>query len=192
MMSEHYLREAILFLVDPCLGFYILIVLFRFLFQLTSAQVNNPISQFILKLSNPPLYIIQRVIPTTGSVNLAAILLLILLTSAQISVITLLTGNIPQLSGVVVLGIAKLLKLIIYVMIYSLFARAILSWFNTIRYKYLEILLYSFTEPILKRTRKFLPKTISIDISPIIVFIFLMLVMKLVVQPLTDLGNLIL
>ncbi|MBT7965516.1 MAG: YggT family protein, partial [Proteobacteria bacterium] len=50
-----YISDAGLFLFDTILGFYVLIVMLRFLLQLTKADFYNPISQFIVKVSNPPL-----------------------------------------------------------------------------------------------------------------------------------------
>ena len=54
-MTGGYFADAGLFLVDTVLGLYILIVLLRFLFQLAGADFYNPLSQFIVKASNPPL-----------------------------------------------------------------------------------------------------------------------------------------
>ena len=53
-------------------------------------------------------------------------------------------------------------------------------------------LLGSFTEPLLAPARRLLPTTGGLDLSPIIVFLGLMLILKLVVQPLLDLGRILL
>ena len=50
-----YFSDAALFLVDTILGIYILLVLLRFLLQLVRADFYNPISQFIVRVTNPPL-----------------------------------------------------------------------------------------------------------------------------------------
>ncbi len=52
-------------------------------------------------------------------------------------------------------------------------------------------LLGSFTEPLLAPARRLLPATGGLDLSPIIVFIALMLVLKLLVQPLLDVGRML-
>jgi YggT family protein len=49
----NYLSDTGLFLIDTILGFFILIVMFRFLLQMTRADFYNPLSQFIVKASNP-------------------------------------------------------------------------------------------------------------------------------------------
>ena len=188
-MSGGYFSDAGLFLVDTVLGLYIVIVLLRFLFQLTNVDFYNPISQFIVKASNLPLSRLRRVVPGLWGIDFAAVVLLIVLEGARISITALLIGRTPQLAGVLVLSIAKLVKLAVYVMVFSIFMRALLSWISTGRSLPMLQLLYSFTEPLMAPARRILPTTIGLDLSPIIVFIALMLILKLLVQPLLDLGR---
>jgi len=191
-MLSGYFSDAGLFLVDTVLGLYILIVLLRLLFQLTGADFYNPISQFIVKASNPLLSRLRRVVPGLWGIDFASIALLIVLEGTRISVTALLVGRSPQLAGVLVLSIAELLKLAVYVMVFSIFIRALLSWISMGRSHSMLLLLFSFTEPLMARARRILPTTHGIDLSPIIVFIVLMLVLKLLVNPLRDFGRLIL
>ena len=191
-MSGGYFSDAGLFLVDTVLGLYILIVLLRFLFQLTGVDFYNPISQFIVKTSNPPLRHLRRVVPGLWGIDFAAVVLLIVLEGARIGVTALLIGRTPQLAGVLVLSIAELLKLAVYVMVFSIFIRALLSWISMGRSHPILLLLYSFTEPLMAPARRILPATSGLDLSPIIVFIVLMLVLKLLIQPMLDLGRILL
>ena len=190
-MSGSYFINAGLFLVDTVLGLYILIILLRFLFQLTGADFYNPISQFIVKASNPPLRHLRRVMPRLWGIDFATIILLVVLEGARINVTALLLGHSPHLVGVVVLSIAELLKLTVYVMVFSIFIRALLSWFSMGKFNPMLKLLYSFTEPMMAPTRRILPTTSGIDFSTIVVFIILMLILNLLVQPLLDFGRLL-
>jgi YggT family protein len=190
-MSGGYFSDAGLFLVDTVLGLYILIVLLRFLFQLTGVDFYNPISQFIVKASNPPLRRLRRVVPGLWGIDFSAVVLLIVLEGARIGVTALLIGRTPQLAGVLILSIAELFKLAVYIMVFSIFIRALLSWISTGRSHSVLQLLYSFTEPLMAPARRILPASSSLDLSPIIVFIVLMLILKLLVQPLLDLGRIL-
>lgn len=191
-MSGNYFQDASLFLVDTILGLYTLIVLLRFLFQLTRADFYNPVSQLIVKLSNPPVAFVRRIVPGFWGVDFASIVLLIGLEGTRIGLITLLIGHTPNFMGILVLSIAELLKLSIYVVVFSLFLRAVLSWINIGSKHTMLRLLYSFTSPLMAPARRILPATGGLDLSPILVFIVLMLVLKLLVQPLLDLGQLML
>ena len=189
MMMRPYFSDAGLFLIDTVLGFYILIVMLRFLLQLTRADFYNPISQFVVKVTNPPLTRLRRVIPGFWGIDLAAVVLLIALESSRLALVTILLGHSAAPLGVVILSVAELLKLAAYVVIFSIFIRAVMSWFSSGHGHPMTRLLGSFTEPILRPARRLIPSTGGLDLSPLIVFIALMLFLKIVVQALLDLGR---
>jgi YggT family protein len=90
---------------------------------------------------------------------------------------------------VLILSIGELLKLAVYVVVFSIFVRALLSWVSSGTRNPMARLLGSFTEPLLAPARRLLPATGGLDLSPIIVFMALMLGLKLIVQPLLDMGR---
>ncbi len=49
-------------------------------------------------------------------------------------------------------------------------------------------LLYDITEPVMEPARRLIPPIAALDISPILVFIFLYLTLMLIVQPILDFG----
>jgi YggT family protein len=191
-MAGGYFSDASLFLVDTALGLYTLIVLLRFLLQLTRADFYNPLSQFIVKATNPPLVRLRQIVPGLWGIDLAAVILLVILEGLRLGLTALLLGHTPHFAGVVVLSIAELLKLTVYVIVFSIFVRALLSWVSGRVHHPMAKLLSSFTEPLLAPARRLLPATGGLDLSPIIVFIALMLVLKLLVQPLLDAGRMLL
>ena len=188
-MAGGYFADAGLFLVDTVLGIYILIVLLRFLFQLVRADFYNPLSQFIVKASNPPLARLHQLIPSLWGIDLGAIVLLLILEGLRLALTTLMLGHTPRVSGVLILSIGELLKLAVYVVVFSIFVRALLSWVSSGAHNPMARLLGSFTEPLLAPARRLLPATGGLDLSPIIVFMVLMLGLKLIVQPLLDMGR---
>jgi YggT family protein len=188
-MAGGYFADAGLFLVDTVLGLYILIVLLRFLFQLAGADFYNPLSQFIVKASNPPLARLHKLIPSLWGVDLGAIVLLLTLEGLKLALTALMLGHTPRVSGVLILSIGELLKLAVYVVVFSIFVRALLSWVSSGAHNPMARLLGSFTEPLLAPARRLLPATGGLDLSPIIVFMALMLGLKLIIQPLLDMGR---
>ena len=188
-MAGGYFADAGLFLVDTVLGIYILIVLLRFLFQLVRVDFYNPLSQFIVKASNPPLARLHQLIPSLWGVDLGAIVLLLILEGLRLALTTLMLGHTPRMSGVLILSIGELLKLAVYVVVFSIFVRALLSWVSSGANHPMARLLGSFTEPLLAPARRLLPATGGLDLSPIILFIILTLILKLIVNPLLDFGR---
>ena len=188
-MAGGYFADAGLFLVDTVLGLYILIVLLRFLFQLVRVDFYNPLSQFIVKASNPPLARLHKLIPSLWGIDLGAIVLLLFLEGLRLALTALMLGHTPRVSGVLILSIGELLKLAVYVVVFSIFVRALLSWVSSGANHPMARLLGSFTEPLLAPARRLLPATGGLDLSPIILFIILTLILKLIVNPLLDLGR---
>jgi YggT family protein len=189
MMRTDYASDTGIFLIDTVIGLYTLVVMLRFLFQLTGADFYNPISQTVVKLSNPPLVRLRRVVPSLPGIDTAAVVLLLILEMCRIAGINLLSGHSPAIIGLVLLSVGELLKLAIYIIIFSIFIRAMLSWFSGAGYTPVLRLMHTFTEPVLKIFRRLLPVTGGLDFSPIAVFIVFMVVLKIVVQPLLDFGR---
>ena len=189
-MGSGYANNAGGFLVNMFVGLYVLVVLLRYLLQLTQADFYNPVSQFLVKATNPPLAWLRRLIPSFGALDAPTLILLLCLQILEIGLKTFLLGYSPTLLGLVTSAVGVLLKMAIYILVTALFARAIMSWFTDAGYPPLAKLVYTFTEPVLRPAQRILPSSAGIDLSPIAVFIALMLVMKLIVQPLLDFGGL--
>ncbi|PWS15420.1 YggT family protein, partial [Klebsiella pneumoniae] len=83
-MSGNYIQNAAVYLIELLYGLYILIVLVRFLLQTARANFYNPISQFVVKATNPLLVPLRRIIPGYGGVDIAALVLLYLLQAIKI------------------------------------------------------------------------------------------------------------
>ena len=189
-MGSGYANNAGVFLVNMFVGLYVLVVLLRYLLQLTQADFYNPVSQFLVKATNPPLAWLRRLIPSFGALDAPTLILLLCLQMLEIGLKSFLLGYSPTLLGLVTSAVGVLLKMAIYILVTALFARAIMSWFTGAGYPPLAKLVYTFTEPVLRPAQRILPSSAGIDLSPIAVIIALMLVMKLIVQPLLDFGGL--
>lgn len=186
-----YFTEAGVFLIQFIFGFYILAVLLRFLLQLVRADFYNPISQFLVALSNPPLRPLRRLIPGLWGIDMASILLLLMLTGLQWLLIYLLTTHTyPALLGLAVYSLADLLKLTLYVYYGALFIRIIVSWINPYTQQNPALnLVVRLTEPLMRPARQLLPAMGGIDFSPMLVFLALGLAQILILQPLLMLGQ---
>lgn len=188
-----YFGNAGTFLVQVLFGIYILMVMLRFLFQWVRADFYNPISQAIVKITNPPLRPLRRLIPGLFGIDLSSLFLLIVLQTVELWLIASMrvgTLFIPPL-GLLVLAVAQLVQLGVYVFLFSLIIQIVISWINP-QGAYGNPafnLMYSLTEPLLRPARRMLPPMGGLDLSPILVFVGLQLVLFLVVAPLKDLAG---
>jgi YggT family protein len=190
MMGGGYFSEAIRFLITVVFDLYILAVMLRFLLQLVRADFYNPISQFLVTVTNPPLRPLRRFIPGYRGVDLASVVLMLLLKAVEIALISLaIYGRVPGIAGLFIISFAELLNLIIYIFIFAILIQVIISWVNPGAYNPATVLLYRLTEPLLRPARRLLPPISGLDLSPLLVFIVLQLTIILIIKPLIHLGG---
>lgn len=184
------ISEALLFLVKTAFDLYLVAVTLRFLLQLFRADFYNPVSQFLVKITNPPLKGLRRIIPGFGGTDWSSLVLMLILKAVQIVLLALIaTGRIPALHGLLVLSVAQLLNLVIYIFIIAILIQVVLSWVNPGAYNPATVILHYLTEPLLRPARQLIPPVGGIDLSPIAVFIFLQLTIILIIRPLEQAGR---
>jgi len=184
-----YLIQAAVTLVQFIIGIYLVIVLLRFLLQQVHADFYNPVSQAIVKLTNPPLRLLRRIIPGYAGIDWPSLVLILVLQVLEICLVSFLVlGKIPGPVGLLVLSIASIIRLCFFLYIALIFVGVIISWINPGAYNPVTILIYQLTEPLLQPVRRRLPGTGGLDWSPMVVLLLLYLGITLIVAPLQDLG----
>ncbi|AQZ32021.1 MULTISPECIES: YggT family protein [Pseudomonadaceae] len=177
------LIEALIYIIQTLGSLYLLIVLLRFILQLVRADFYNPLSQFIVKATQPLLTPLRRVIPGFAGLDLASLVLAILV-QLLLMVITLtlmgynVGGFILQLLVWSLIGVTSLfLKVFFFALIISV----ILSWVAPGSYNPGAQLVNQICEPLLAPFRKLLPNLGGLDISPIFAFITINLIDRFVI-----------
>ncbi len=183
-MDSSYLTNPIVFLVHTLFGLYILAVMLRFLLQLVRADFYNPVSQFLVKVTNPPLKPLRRIIPGLGGIDLSSIVLAWLLKTLELLIIISLGTGTANLIAPFIWAIPELVELLINIYLFGIFIQVILSWVNPGSYNPAVSLLYSLTGPLMRPAQKILPPTGGIDLSPMLVIIGLILLKMLLLPPL--------
>jgi YggT family protein len=190
-MGSNYMTDPVIFLIDTIVSLYILAVVIRFLFQWVRADFYNPISQFLVKITHPPLKLLRRFIPSVGKIDTSSIVLALGIQMVADFSILMLKGVMVSIPSLVVLSFTQLVTLLLNVFIFAIFARAILSWFDPGNYNPASSLLQSITEPLLSLCRKIIPDLGGIDLSPLAALVFLQLAKMMVLPPLNELASLI-
>ena len=166
--------EIFAYLVQTFLSLYMLAMLLRFLLQLVKADFYNPISQFLVKATNPLVIPLRKVIPGLGGIDLATLLLTLALQMASIVAIMLLNGlGFPNPLLLLVWSCLGVLGLLVNIYFFALLAMIILSWIAPGSSNPAVYLLYQITEPVMAPVRKILPPMGGLDFSPIVVFILI-------------------
>jgi YggT family protein len=183
------LGDALNFLIRTLFELYIVVVALRFLLQWVRADFYNPLSQFLVRATNPLLRPLRRIIPGYGGMDLASVVLMLLLKAAEICILGLVVaGRIPAPLGLLVLSLAEILRLVIYIFMFAIIIQVVLSWVNPGAYNPATVLIYRLTEPLLEPARRLIPPMGGLDFSPLVVLILLQLTIILVVRPLLQFG----
>lgn len=190
-MGSTYMSDPIIFLIDTLFSLYILAVLLRFLLQWCGADFYNPISQFLVKVTHPPLKILRRFVPSIGKIDTSSLVLLLTLQMLDIFSVWLLRGVSFSIGGLMIASITELIELLINVLVFAVFGRALLSWINPGAFNAAESILATLTEPLLNIIRKVIPDLGGIDLSPLAALLLLQLAKMVILPPLHELASLI-
>ena len=167
-------NEILGYLVQTFLSLYLVAMLLRFLLQLVRADFYNPISQFLVKVTNPLVIPLRRAIPGYGGIDLASLLLALMLQLAGIATLLLLNGlGLPGIFLLLVWSVLGVIGLLVNIYFFALLAMIILSWVAAGSRHPAIYLLYQITEPVMAPVRKLLPPMGGLDFSPILVFILI-------------------
>ena len=176
-------QDSFSFLIHSVFQLYMLLVLLRFLFQLTRVDFRNPIVSPIVSLTQPPLAWLRRFVPGLFGIDLSAIVLFLFLGIVERFLLGLIAGDMVSALGAVIWAFAKLLDMSIWIFIIAIIVHAVLSWFTQQRANPLSILTAQLTWPLVRPVRNLLPAMGGIDFSPIIVLIALNFLQKLFISP---------
>ncbi len=159
-------------LVQTLFSLYLGVVILRLLLQLARADFYNPISQAMVKATNPLLLPLRRVIPPVGKVDTASLVLaLIVQMIAMVSILLLFGAGLPNIVTLLGWSVIGCVALTVNIYFFAIIINIILSWVAPGSYHPAAVLLYQLTEPVMQPFRKLIPPMGGIDLSPIMVFL---------------------
>lgn len=166
--------DAGTFLIQSAATIYLVIVLLRFLLQLSRADFYNPVSQFTHKATLPLLSPLRRLVPPLRNIDFASLVLALLIQWLAIQLTASLNGN-PLLNVFYVLwwGVLGIVSMLLNIYIYGLLAAIILSWVAPQNPHPAIGLLWQLMEPIMAPFRRIVPSLGGLDLSPILIFLVL-------------------
>lgn len=168
------LNEIFAYLLQTFLSLYLVAMLLRFLLQLVRADFYNPISQFLVKITNPLIVPLRRLIPGFAGMDIASLVLAVALQLAGIVVLLMMHGlGLPGIVQLLLWSMLGVISLLVNIYFFALLAMIILSWVAPGSRHPAIYLLHQITEPVMAPVRKLLPPMGGLDFSPILVFILI-------------------
>lgn len=162
------------FLIHILFTSYIYAVIIRMLLGLTRADFYNPFSQFILTITNPVLKPLRKLLPSVGSVETSAIVLIVVLKFIELAVRSFLVSKQVLLSALILPAIVGVLNQIVNVFIFAIIILVVISWVAPHMHGQsnpITPILRSITEPLIRPARKLIPPVGVFDLSTFVVLI---------------------
>ena len=200
-MGSSYLTSPLLLIINTLFDLYILLVLVRFMLQWLRADFYNPVSQFIVRATTPPLKPLRRIIPGLGGQDIAALVLALIIILIKYFILLSMGSGAIELAnvlapigsvsiiGMVIIAMAEILAMFINVFLFAIFISVILSWINSGGYNPIIGLVHSLSQPVMRPIQKFIPPLGGLDLSPLFALLGLSVVKMLLIPPIIFLAT---
>ena len=162
--------NAIYFIINTLLSLALFVVLLRLLMQWSRADFRNPLAQAVVRLSNPVIIPLRRVLPPIGRIDTASVVTVVLMALLETGIMYSLRIHelqlppfISWLSG----SVLEILRAVLWIYFYAIVLYALLSMVAPGSYSPMQPLLTSLCEPLLRPVRKLIPPIAALDLSPL-------------------------
>lgn len=177
------MNDALNYVISFVLQIVSFLFVARFLLQACRVDFYNPVSQGIVKVTDPILRPLRVVLPGYRNLDFAAFLAAILSEIILIMSLTALQGGYAGGVGIILAsGLLQVLMLCIRIFWWSILIVIIAGWIAPGNYHPALLLLHQITEPLLAPARRLLPAMGGLDLSPILAFLILGVVERVLPQ----------
>jgi YggT family protein len=159
--------NALYFIVDTLTSLYLGVLILRFILQLVRANFRNPFAEAILRLTNPLIMPLRRILPPVGKIDTATVVAIILFAVFKELLLALLFGAgvlSPLLWALIVLR--KLVLAVLWLYVIMLFFYGIAGFLMQGGSSPIYEVLAYVCDPLLNRIRKIIPSIVAgLDLS---------------------------
>ena len=180
----NYIGNASSYLSNFFFGLALYLVLLRYWMQWVHASFRNPVGQFVITLTNPVVIPLRRILPSFKSFDTATLLLAYALAVLSVFIPVSLSEQTVSWISLLSFSLGKVIDASLNIFIVAIFVQILASWLNPHAYHPILEIARAVAEPLLAPARRLIAPIGGLDISPILVFLFLNLSKILVVAPL--------
>jgi len=159
---------AIIFIVDTLLQLAVFVVLARLLLQWSRADFRNPICHAVVRVTNPLILPLRRILPPVRKLDTASVVALLVVASIDVLVIQGLSGlGLPDAVLWIRSVVLVIVRMLLQTYFWAIFIYALLSLIAPGGYSPLQSVLATVCEPVLRPIRRLIPALAGIDLSPL-------------------------
>lgn len=178
------MNAALFFVIKTLLDLYLIAFILRFLLQWSRADFHNPLSQFILRITDPVVRPLRRVVPGWRGLDLSPLAALLLLQLVVTWLLFLLvTGGAMPPGTLVWYALLRIVIGTIRLYFFAILVHVVLSWVSPGQWNPLISVLHSLVAPVLRPVRRVIPPIGGLDLSPLFVLIALQALLIMIRLP---------
>ncbi|NGX16084.1 YggT family protein [Wenzhouxiangella sp. XN24] len=178
------MNAALFFVIKTLLDLYLIAYILRFLLQWVRADFHNPLSQFILRITDPVVRPLRRVVPGWRGVDLSPLVALLIL---QLLVTTMLqfmaVGTVTDPLTLTYYAVLRIIIGTIRLYFFAILVHVIISWVSPGHWNPLINVIQSLVQPVLRPIRRIIPPIGGLDLTPLFVLIGLQALLIMIRVP---------
>lgn len=183
-MTQNFASAGV-FLIQTFFGIYFILIMVRFLMQVSRVDYYNPLCQGIIKVTDPAIKPLRKLLPTVRGVDFATLTVGFLVELIAIVLVMWLRFGVPFFPIYIAWAFVIMLSIILKIYFFSLLIMVIASWIAPYSTHPAMLLVRQLTEPLCIPARKLLPPMGGMDFSIILVFVAITLIDNyLLIRPL--------
>jgi YggT family protein len=164
--------QALIFVLDALITLIVIAFLLRALFPLVRADFRNPIGQAVLRVTDPLVLPLRKVLKPAGRVDVASIVALLIVQLAGTALIFGIAGvSMASPISVVAMALRDLARTVLQFYFFAVLLHVVLSWVAPGARSPAAAILERLCEPLLGPLRRIIPSIGGLDFSPIFVLI---------------------
>lgn len=163
--------QAFAFLIETVFQLYLAALMLRVLLEALRADYYNPICQALIKLTDPLVRPLSKILPRVGQVSLAGIAWLYILELVLLVILATIGGWAVEWPVLLLLAVLRLLRMLLVLYLVLIIVGVILSWVGQGFRHPIVPLIFQLTEPVLAPLRRVLPPLGGFDLSPLVAII---------------------
>jgi YggT family protein len=164
--------QALLFVLHALITLIVVAFLLRVLFPLVRADFRNPIGQAVLRVTDPLVLPLRKVLRPAGRIDVASIAALLIVQLAGTALLLGIAGaRMASPLTIVVAALRELARTALQFYFFAVLLHVVLSWIAPGARSPAATILDRLCEPLLGPLRRIVPPIGGLDFTPIFVLI---------------------
>jgi YggT family protein len=159
--------NALRYIVDTLTSLYLAVLILRLIMQIVRANFRNPFAEAILRLTNPLIMPLRRILPPMGKIDTATVVAILLFAIFKELLLALLFGSVmhsPLVWTLIVLH--KLVLAVLWLYVILIFFYGIAGFLMQGGSSPIYEVLADVCDPLLNRIRRIIPSIVAgLDLS---------------------------